>query len=329
MSAEHITEEEAALYDRQLRLWGVAAQNRMRAASVLVYNFRGTSAEVVKNIVLAGVGSVTLLDSHTVDVQDLGANFFLRVEDVGQKRVEAGAPRARALNPRVDLYTETDDTLVDDGSFLARFDLVVLTDVDATTTLRVNKLTRKLGKKLYVVSSVGMDGWIFADLLEHEFVTDILKVSESGQTEKMPQKHSQPHVPFELAIKHSFIKMKARELKRTPDTLWAILSVFAFQQTFPDQPVSADAIVSAAATLLPTLSIKPGLLSRPTAERLAATIGTEFSPSAAILGGVAGQDVLNVVGGKEQPVRNFMLLDGQTGAANLLQLGLNGLEASA
>mgnify|MGYP001579524579 CR=1 len=36
--------------------------------------------------------------------------------------------------------------------------------------LRVNELTRKLGKKLFAAASVGMDGWIFTDLLEHEYM---------------------------------------------------------------------------------------------------------------------------------------------------------------
>ncbi|KAM0789682.1 hypothetical protein ACM66B_006544 [Microbotryomycetes sp. NB124-2] len=323
---KHISEEEAALYDRQLRLWGVAAQNRMRAASVLVVNFKGVSAEVVKNIVLAGVGSVTLLDDKTVSMVDLGANFFLRTDDVGQKRVEAGAARVQALNPRVDLHTKTHMTLLDDEDFIKTFDLVVLTDVDATTTLRMNKLTRKLEKKLYAVASIGMDGWIFADLLDHEFVIDIVKTTSTGESTTTPQKQTQAHVPFELAITHLFATMRPRELKRTPDTLWGVLSVFAAQQTFPDQTVTADSILSTAASLLPTLSLKPELLSSSTAERLAATLDTEFSPTAAILGGVAGQDVLNVIGGKEQPVRNFLLMDGQTGAANIYQLGLDGVK---
>jgi ubiquitin-like 1-activating enzyme E1 A len=80
-----ITEDEAALYDRQLRLWGVEAQNRMRNSSVLLYTFRGVAAEIAKNVVLAGVGNVTLLDDKAVTEEDLGANFFLRENEVGQK----------------------------------------------------------------------------------------------------------------------------------------------------------------------------------------------------------------------------------------------------
>lgn len=57
----------------------------MRNGSVLVVNFRGLATEVCKNIALAGVGSMTILDDRDVAEEDLGADFFLRQEDVGQK----------------------------------------------------------------------------------------------------------------------------------------------------------------------------------------------------------------------------------------------------
>lgn len=41
-------------YDRQIRLWGKNAQNRMSKAKVLVFGMRGLSVEICKNIVLAG-----------------------------------------------------------------------------------------------------------------------------------------------------------------------------------------------------------------------------------------------------------------------------------
>lgn len=80
-----ITEDEAALYDRQLRLWGVEAQNRMRQSRVLLAgSFRGISTEVAKNIVLAGVGKVSLLDDSKVEWRDLGSGYWQREEDIGQ-----------------------------------------------------------------------------------------------------------------------------------------------------------------------------------------------------------------------------------------------------
>ena len=41
-------------YDRQIRLWGLAAQQRMSETRVLVFGFRGLATEISKNLVLAG-----------------------------------------------------------------------------------------------------------------------------------------------------------------------------------------------------------------------------------------------------------------------------------
>lgn len=57
----------------------------MRTSSVLIVNMRGITCEVAKNVVLAGVGRITLLDERDASEEDLGANFFLREDEVGQK----------------------------------------------------------------------------------------------------------------------------------------------------------------------------------------------------------------------------------------------------
>lgn len=57
----------------------------MRTSSVLLVNLGGVGCEVAKNIALAGVGKVTLLDGAEVEEDDLGANYFVREEQVGQK----------------------------------------------------------------------------------------------------------------------------------------------------------------------------------------------------------------------------------------------------
>ena len=45
-----ITEDEAKLYDRQIRLWGVNSQKMLRKANVLCIGCSGLSSEVIKNI---------------------------------------------------------------------------------------------------------------------------------------------------------------------------------------------------------------------------------------------------------------------------------------
>lgn len=60
------------------------AQTRMRNSKVLVINAGSLANEIIKNIVLAGIGSLTILDSNSVAEKDLGAQFFLEESDVGK-----------------------------------------------------------------------------------------------------------------------------------------------------------------------------------------------------------------------------------------------------
>lgn len=67
----------------------------MRSASLLVVTLRGIATEVCKNIVLAGIGKLTVLDDQDIKEEDLGSGFFFREEEVGQKV----CPRRSTRNP--------------------------------------------------------------------------------------------------------------------------------------------------------------------------------------------------------------------------------------
>jgi ubiquitin-like 1-activating enzyme E1 A len=46
MASRDFTEREAEVYDRQIRLWGVEAQRRMRDSRVLIHGMTAVAAEV-------------------------------------------------------------------------------------------------------------------------------------------------------------------------------------------------------------------------------------------------------------------------------------------
>lgn len=78
-----ISVDEVSLYDRQIRLWGLKAQERMRNSRILAINITGLQAEVLKNIVLAGIGHLTLMDEGVVGENEL-TNFLLEDNALGQ-----------------------------------------------------------------------------------------------------------------------------------------------------------------------------------------------------------------------------------------------------
>ena len=83
-AVEELSADEIALYDRQLRLWGIEAQNRMRKAKVLLITIKALGNEVAKNLVLAGIGSLTIVDSGKVTETDVSSQFFVTKEDIGK-----------------------------------------------------------------------------------------------------------------------------------------------------------------------------------------------------------------------------------------------------
>ena len=93
-------------YDRQLRLWAAAGQQALEQAHVLLLN-NGPGVvgiETLKNLVLPGVGSFTVVDDKKVEEEDLGVNFFLSEESLGKSRAEETCRYLRELNPEVQGY---------------------------------------------------------------------------------------------------------------------------------------------------------------------------------------------------------------------------------
>jgi ubiquitin-like 1-activating enzyme E1 A len=82
--APGLSADELALYDRQIRLWGAQAQERIRNAHILLVSLRALGTEIAKNLTLAGISSLTIVDDEPVTEEDLGSCYFLRDEDIGK-----------------------------------------------------------------------------------------------------------------------------------------------------------------------------------------------------------------------------------------------------
>ncbi len=56
---------------------------RLRTANILLINFKALANEIAKNLVLAGIGSLTVIDSEVVVEDDFGSQFFISEEHIG------------------------------------------------------------------------------------------------------------------------------------------------------------------------------------------------------------------------------------------------------
>ena len=67
---------------------------------------RGLGCEVAKNLVLAGVNSMTVLDHENLTEEDGESQFLAPRDKVGQNRAEASLERLKALNPGVNITVD-------------------------------------------------------------------------------------------------------------------------------------------------------------------------------------------------------------------------------
>ena len=72
-----VTEQEVTQYDRQIRLWGLEAQNRLRSSKILLFGLKPLGAEICKNLVLAGIGEISVCDSEPINDKVKRENIFV------------------------------------------------------------------------------------------------------------------------------------------------------------------------------------------------------------------------------------------------------------
>ncbi|KAL5635896.1 hypothetical protein ACGC1H_004635 [Rhizoctonia solani] len=325
-----ITEDEAALYDRQIRLWGLDAQQRMRNATVLVVRLQGVATEAIKNIVLAGIGKLIIVDAELVTETDLGCGFFFSEDNVGQLRVEAAKPRIQSLNPLVDVVAVSDLEILSNDQLdktLAGVDLICVTDCQKDEMLRLNDASRRAKKAFYAGGSYGLLGFVFADLIEHEYLAHDRGATNTGATKTIKQSLTYPSLRESFG--HSWRGLSKRQTKElNPSTVFSVLALWDWESR------NATRVNASAATELRRIvteliesagvNAQSGPIpSAATIESLCSTAGHEFSPVCAIVGGFLGQDILKALGAKEPPISNFLVFDGTTGGASVVPMKMS------
>lgn len=106
-TAPTLSAAETTRYSRHLRLpeIGLAGQQRLKAARVLVVGCGGLGCPVLQYLAAAGVGTLGLLDFDTVDESNLQRQVLYGTADVGRPKAMVAAEKLRAQNPFIELHT--------------------------------------------------------------------------------------------------------------------------------------------------------------------------------------------------------------------------------
>jgi len=300
-----IDADEARLYDRQIRLWGVEAQNRMKNSKVLLVGLRGLHTEVCKNIVLSGIRTAYLLDPNPVAISDLSAGFFFTAEDVGKNRGEAGAGRIGELNPRVEILVDKDRIEDKPDDFFKQFQVICLSDCTLQVMQQVDRVARQHAIPLFAGFLLGWHGVVYMDHHQHTY-KDVKKDAEgqettSIRTSEMPSWQEVFQLPWD-----------GRAFRRMNSKLsLAHQILLQYQASGPNSASEEDFRSFAKSHLETSRKVADDFVSAEDLGEVYRLQGKDLSPVAAVVGGIVAQEVIKILSGKDEPLGNCFLFDGK------------------
>ncbi|XP_029335112.1 SUMO-activating enzyme subunit 1 [Mus caroli] len=316
-----ISEEEAAQYDRQIRLWGLEAQKRLRASRVLIVGMKGLGAEIAKNLILAGVKGLTMLDHEQVSPEDPGAQFLIQTGSVGRNRAEASLERAQNLNPMVDVKVDTEDVEKKPESFFTKFDATRLCLNSAFCSLHSSDVTFKLG---FLPSSLSREKTKVAKVSQGVEDGPEAKRAKLDSSETTMVKKKVLFCPVKEALEVDWRGEKAKAaLKRTAPDYFLLQVLLKFRTDKGRDPTcdsyeeDAELLLQIRSDVCDSLGLSPDLLP----DDFVRYCFSEMAPVCAVVGGILAQEIVKALSQRDPPHNNFFFFDGMKGSGIVECLG--------
>ncbi|XP_072942597.1 SUMO-activating enzyme subunit 1 [Epargyreus clarus] len=318
-----LSEAEAEQYDRQIRLWGLDSQKRLRASKVLIIGMSGLGAEIAKNIILSGVKSVCLLDSEKLNETDLYSQFLAPPDKIGENRAEASLQRAKALNPMVEITTETKQVDGLPDKYFSTYDIVCATGLKQEQLERINNICRDNTKKFLCGDVWGMFGYMFADLVDHEYSEEIVQhkavkrgpdndQKSAAATVSITVKRRAIYVPLQNALSADWTKPELRSRLRRGDPSYFVMKILLrFRDEYNRNPdptkrkADTEILLKMRDELVKELSLPANFVT----DALLTDVFGIVSGAAAVVGGVIGQEVVKAVSQREPPHNNMFFFN--------------------
>jgi len=314
-----ISDGEVAVYDRQLRLWGVQAQQRLLKAKVLVWGMEGCNVEVCKNLVLAGI-SLVIRDHRKVEAADVAFDYFLREEDLGKGLAACAAQRVQEMNPLCSV-TSSDaapPAIGDESALkeqLSGCDLVVCSmgalGFDVALARAVDKMCREVCSSFILTLSAGELAFFFSNLNTH-----VVRERSSAQGVGATAEAAKPPAPetIEFPSLAELLGVSPAELVRQKaDDSFMLVALFL---AFAAKRKVAPGDGAAFATFCAEAGCAPNVDGLPDLQHAYRCFFLEpLMHVASIVAGLLAQEVIKAITQRDPPLVNCVCFNANTSVA--------------
>ena len=216
--------------------------------------------------------------------------------------------------------------------------MIIATDLNFATLTLVNTATRMALRPFYATGIHGFYGFIFADLIEHEYIIEreqsnmpttlkaesatrsIIGVSTKRENGKNIEVVTKKEIYSHLLLANSSplpqdLLRNRRKMKGVSPLLPALRALWEFERTTGRLPGHSREDLMLYTTManekLKELQMPQDSLKSDFLRSFLQNVGSEITPTAAFVGGRLAEDAINVLGKREQPLQNTALFDGE------------------
>ena len=251
-------------YDRGIRIWGAEGQANLEQSTVCLLNASATGAEALKNLVLGGINSFTIVDDREVTEVDLGSNYMLYPTSLGKSRAQTVTEAVKELNELVAGSFVEDNArniIQNNPDFFKSFSMVIATQLREQDAVALDAICRGWDIPVVYAKSYGLVGTVRNSIREHRVIEskpdsvvqdfrfgrpwpELVRLAEGFDLSVMePSEHS--HVPYGiLLVKASteyFERPGSAEVQSTmPERAEYREIVKSWQQTIDGCPIPEE-----------------------------------------------------------------------------------------
>ena len=180
---------ESALYDRQIRLWGLSSQSAIKEATTLVVGLSPVTLEICKNLILAGSNITLLTLTESMDFN----NFLTSLEGVESQGspYERTAEALKGLNPLAQV-----NIVHSYPSEEIQVAIVSLNQVEIAKTIDMIPSRNNGGPILIAIAESESGIWSYTDCNKH-----VVEGVNKGEPVRLP---AIVHTPTLLEILNNF-----------------------------------------------------------------------------------------------------------------------------
>lgn len=252
------------------------------------------------------------------------------------------------MNRRVQVHVDNDDIRTKSPEFFSSFDITIATELDFHTYTTINAACRIANRPFYAAGLHGFYGYIFSDLIMHDYVIErsksnvassqretptrtIINISTKHENDKIIEMVTkrETYTPLLLAntspLPEEFTRLPRKRRHVTPllsclRGLWEFQKLSAGRNPSSNSQTDRATFTELATNALKELQLDISTLTSEFILTFLDQLGCELSPVAAFVGGSLAQDVINVLSAREQPLQNLLLFDGDRSVAPIYPL---------